>query len=103
VQINDTQILILGGSRSYEGHLEVSKEVRIFNVAEGVISNLGCELANPLNFGNQIVTHEKKLFCFGRLRKESKIFGPSDVIFTTLDENGCTNGTIIDVSGYEYL
>lgn len=103
VQINDNQIIILGGSRSYEGHLEVSKEIRVFNISEGVITNLGFELANPLNFGNQIVVHERKLFCFGRLRKESKIFGPSDVIFTTIDENGCTNGTIIDISGYEYL
>lgn len=103
VQINDNQIIILGGSRSFDGQLEVSKDISLLNVDEGIVTNLGSELANPLNFGNQIIVHEKKLFCFGRLRKESKVFGPSDVIFTMIDGTGCSNGTIIDISGFDYL
>ena len=103
IQINENQIMLLGGSRSFEGSLEVSRDISLLNVTEGVITNLGSGLANPLNFGNQLIIHDKKLYCFGRLRKESKIFGPSDIIFTTIDASGCSNGTIIDISGFEYL
>ena len=103
VQINDNQVIILGGSRSLEDRLEVTRDIQILNVGEQVMSNLGGELTNMLNFGNQIIVHEQRLCCFGRLRKESKVFGPSDMVFTTIDEKGCSNGTIIDISGFEYL
>ena len=83
IQINNNQILILGGSSilTTEGDFENTTASFILNLVERCIINLSSSneiLANPINLGDSLISKNGSIYGTAKVLREINMFGPAN-------------------------
>jgi len=104
LQINDRQIAIFGGYRAIKaGVFYNTGSLTLLDVESGMVSNAKEELVNPLNFTGQLIVNENEICGFGKIRKDSKVFGSSDTLIFSYGQGSSITYSLLDLNGFDYI